>query len=609
MVRRLIEWAVGNPLIVLLLAAALLAVGVYAFLNVNVEAYPDPAPAIVEVVAQDPGASAEEVERQVTIPLEVALAGMPGLKYSRTKSLFGLSHLRNQFEYGIDFNKAEQEVLNRLASAQLPTGVTPAISPETPTGEIYRYTLQSPRDAAGKEIYTLNDLKSLQDWTLEREFRRVPRIADVSSSGGTVKRYEIHPDPDRLQRYNVSLQQLQNAIAQSNSNVGGDYLVQGQTVLNVRGIGLLGGGQDPVQDVLGMDDPRQAAAHLRAEENRRLREIRRIVVASTNNVPIRVEDLVEGGPKSAQDDISQEGVVVGHQTRLGRASLSRPRTLPGDNVVWRDEDDKVQAIVLLRNGEDSLPALRDVEAKVDELNENAGQLLPGVKIEPYYDRTELIHITTETVRENLGLGMILVVVILLMFLRTVRSAIIVAINIPLALLFAFGVLFLRGRSANLLSIGAVDFGIIVDSSVIMVENIYRYLSAGEQAELRIKDRIIRASREVERSLFFSTIIMVCALLPLFTMQGPEGQIFGPMADTYAFALGGALLLALTLSPVLCLVLLRRLRPSRDNFLVRAIKRVYLWQLRWLLDFRMLAVAAFLVLVGVTVASLPLMGRA
>src|SRR6266853_4107200 len=217
MVHKLIHWAVDNALIVVLLAVALVGIGAYAFIHVNVEAYPDPAPAIVEVIAKFPGASAEEVERQVTIQLEVVLAGMPGLKYTRSKSLFGLSHLRNQFEYGIDYQKARQEVINRLQfTQQLPSGVTPQISPETPTGEIYRYTLDSPKDALKRDLYNLNDLKSLQDWVLERQFRRIPRIADVASSGGTVKRYEIHPDPDRLKRYGITLQQLQTAIANSN---------------------------------------------------------------------------------------------------------------------------------------------------------------------------------------------------------------------------------------------------------------------------------------------------------------------------------------------------------------------------------------------------------
>ncbi len=617
MIRKLLEWAIHNPLIVLLLGMALVAVGVHSFLHVNVEAYPDPAPAIVEVVAQYPGASAEEVERQVTIPLEVSLAGMPGLKYMRSKSLFGLAHLRNQFEYSVDYNKAKQDVINRMSQAQLPAGVAPQISPASPTGEIFRYTLSNPRDALGRGLYTLNDLKSLQDWVLDREFRRVPRIAAVTSSGGSVKRYEVQPDPDRLKRYGITLGQLQNAIASGNGNVGGDYLKQGAIVLNVRGIGLLGGGQDPAMQVAGIKDPTQAAARLRAEEARRLREIRKIVITSVNNVPVRVEDVIDGGPLGRDEDVSTRGVVAGNVTRLGQVGMSRPKKdAHGHEVhdadgqaVWTDEDEKVQGIILLRKGEDSLPALKDAEAKIKELNETPGRLLPGVKIEPYYNRSELIGVTTETVQENLVVGMVLVTVILLMFLSNVRSALIVAINIPLALLFAFSVLFLRGRSANLLSIGAVDFGIIVDSSVIMVENIYRHISSGAHADRPLGERIIRACKEVERSLFFSTVIMVCALLPLFTMQGPEGQIFGPMADTYAFALGGALLLALTVSPVLCLIFFRRLKPARDNILVRGLKAGYLWQLDRVLDYRWMSLGVFGLLVTATVVlALPNLGR-
>src|SRR6516165_5357943 len=605
MVRKLIEWAVGNPLIVILLGIALAVVGAYSFVNINVEAYPDPAPAIVEVVAQYPGASAEEVERQVTIPLEVTFAGMPGLKYTRTKSLFGLSHLRNQFDYGIDFYTARQEVINRLQSLQpLPPGVQPQISPQSPTGEIYRYTLKSPKDRYGQDIYTLNDLKALQDWVLEREFRRVPRVMDVSSTGGTVKRYEVHPDPDRLRRYGVTLQQLQTALTNSNQNVGGDYLKKGNTVLSVRSVGLIGGGQDPVLQVLDMKDPVQATARLREEENRRIREIRQVVIASVNNVPVKVEHVVEGGPLQSGEPLGERGVVVSHQTRLGRVSLSKPagadnpaalQRMPEGQVVraWRDEDDKVQCIVLLRKGEDTPPALKDVRAKVEELNDpESGRMLPGVKIEPYYDRGELMKITTETVEENLLTGILLVTVILFMFLSNVRTALIVAINIPLSLLFAFSILYFRGKSANLLSIGAVDFGIIVDSSVIMVENIFRHLSSGEYADLPLKERIIRACHEVERSLFFSTAIMVCAFIPLFTMQGPEGQIFGPMADTYAFALGGALILALTVAPVLCLLLFRNLEPTDDNFLVRWLKTSYLHQLDWCLNHRIITLTLF-----------------
>lgn len=673
MIRKLIEWAVGSPLIVLLLAAALAIVGSIAFFNVNVEAYPDPAPAIVEVVAQFPGASAEEVERRVTIPLEVALAGMPGLKYTRTKSLFGLSHLRNQFDYGVDYYKARQEVINRITDPQfvqqLPAGVTPSISAETPTGEIYRYTLESPRDVFGNDIYTLNDLKALNDWTLLRQLVRVPRIGGVASSGGTVKRYEVRPDPDRLRRYGITLNQLQTAISNANANVGGDIVPQGPVSINVRGIGIIGNGLDPMQAtaVLSLESKElerylptlpvsevqkqrlraaylgdtvqppldreerihlqelearvrmaaasRASAMLREEDQRRLRMIRQLVITSVNNVPVRVEDVVDGGPLRYAGEVSDRGVVVAHRTRLGQVGLSERHfkndgtvmTAADGTDVWGDSDDKVQGIVLLRKNEDSLPALHAVEEKVKELNK-PGKILPGVRIKPYYDRTELINVTTETVRENLLVGMVLVTLILLTFLSNIRSALIVALNIPLALLFAFTILYARGKSANLLSIGAVDFGIIVDSSVIMVENIYRHVSSGEYADLGLRDRIVRASHEVERGLFFSTLIMVCAFIPLFTMQGPEGQIFGPMADTYAFALGGALILALTVSPVLCLLLFRNLAPSQENFLVRYLKNSYLRQLERCLNHRGITLGIFGAVIVVTLAAMPFMDR-
>src|ERR1700730_15212359 len=272
MARWLIGSALNNPLAILLLAVALAVVGIYSFLNVNVEAYPDPAPAIVEVVAQFPGASAEEVERQVTIPLEVTFRGMPGLKSIRSQSLFGLSDLKMNWNYGYAYEAAKQEVINRLAtiSQPLPPGVTPGISPESPTGEIYRYILKVPKDGSGRDIYTLNDIKALQDWVLEREFRGVPRIVDATSFGGTVRRYEVQPDPDRLRRYGITLAQLQSALTNSNATVGGDYVNQGQVALTVRSVGLFGGGTDPVNKVLGLTSPLTAASILRAEEYRRI---------------------------------------------------------------------------------------------------------------------------------------------------------------------------------------------------------------------------------------------------------------------------------------------------------------------------------------------------
>ncbi len=525
MVRKLIELALNNPLVVILLAIALAGIGVFSFLNVNVEAYPDPAPAIVEVVAQFPGASAEEVERQVTIPLEVTFAGMPGLKSIRSQSLFGLSDLKMNWHYGSQYTyeACRQEVINRLAtiSQPLPSNVTPGISPESPTGEIYRYILKVPKDPSGREIYTLNDIKALQDWVLEREFRTVPRIVDVTSFGGTVRRYEVQPDPDRLRRYGVTLPQLQTALTNSNATVGGDYVNQGQVAMTVRSVGLFGGGMDPVNKVLGFahqeleaylaksDSPAEheqriregfarrlggssrigerrsplpdsllaalgrkgesllteeergeiqtieqraalrAARVLRAEEQRRIRDIRSLVIASVNNQPIRVEDVVEGGrvysgsaargPGRGRQQPDAPGADRLLEGRTSERASGSPLTLAD---VGHDEDDKVQCIVLLRKNEDTLPALKDVEKKVEELNDPAsGRMLPGVEIEPYYDRSDLLHLTTETVTENLLLGMLLVVVILFMFVSNIRTAVIVAINIPLALLFAFSMLF------------------------------------------------------------------------------------------------------------------------------------------------------------------------
>src|SRR6516164_5520897 len=458
MVRKLIEIALYNPLVVSLLAVSLAAVGVYSFINVNVEAYPDPAPAIVEVVALFPGASAEEVERQVTIPLEVTFAGMPGLKTIRSQSLYGLSDLKMNWHYGpqYTYESCRQEVINRLAtiSQPLPNGVTPGISPESPTGEIYRYILKVPKGRDGREIYTLNDIKALQDWVLEREFRTVQRIVDVVSFGGTVRRYEVQPDPDRLRRYGVTLPQLQAALTNSNATVGGDYVSQGQVAMTVRSVGLFGGGMDPVYKVLGLKDPFAAAALLRSEERRRIRDIRSLVIASVNNRSVRVEDVIEGGRLYSGSLPGERGVVVSNLTRLGRvgywkADRERPsgsRLSLAD--VGHDEDDKIECIVLMRKNEETLPALKDVKKKVEELNDPAsGRMLPGVQIEPYYDRSELLHVTTETVTENLLVGISLVIVILFLFVSNVRTAIIVAINIPLALLFAFTLLFVRGRSA------------------------------------------------------------------------------------------------------------------------------------------------------------------
>ena len=364
----------------------------------------------------------------MTIPLEVALAGMRGLEVTRSKSLMGLSHIRNQFTYDRDYEQARQDVLNRLATVNLPPGVNPIISPASPIGEILRFTLENPRDPiTGKPVYTLSDLKAVQDYVIQRELLRVPRVAGVAAIGGTIKRYEVQPDPDLLKKNGITLSQLQTALASANVNGSGDNLPQGQAVVVVRSLGLIGQGQDPHQRILSMTDPGEAARYLRAEEARRLVEIRQVVIASVNNVPVRVDQVVDGGPvlnadgtpRVADSRLMARGVVVSNQTRQGRAGISRPRLdAAGQRVlnadgspVWDDEDDVIQGIVLLRKGEESLPALRDTLARIDELNK-PGHLPPGVKIVPFYNRTVLINRTTETVHENLILGMALVTAIL-----------------------------------------------------------------------------------------------------------------------------------------------------------------------------------------------------
>jgi heavy metal efflux system protein len=619
MVRKLIAGALDNPIAVILGALFLSVVGFYSFMHVNVEAYPDPAPAIVEVIALFPGASAEEVERQVTIPLEVTFSGMPGLKKINSKSLFGLSDLKMTWNYGSDYTyyTARQEVINRMATiAQpLPPNVTPGISPESPTGEIFRYILNVPKDASGKEIYTLNDIKALQDWVLERELRRVPRVVDLTSFGGTVRRYEIQPDPDRLRRYGITLAQLQATLTNANATVGGDYITQGQVAMTARSVGLFGGGLDPVNKVLSLKSPAAAAAILRAEERRRIQEIRSLVITSVNNQPIRIEDVVEGGRLLAGQLPGEKGVIVSNQTRLGRvgyfhADKERPSgsTLALKDV-GHDDDDRVQCIVLMWKDADTMPALVDIKAKVAEINDpTSGRLLPGTKLETYYDRTDLLHLTTETVTENLCLGVALVVAILFMFVNNIKTALIVAINIPLALLFAFTVLYLRGKSANLLSIGAVDFGIIVDSSVVVVENIYRNLASGNHPNLPLRDRIKLFVHEIDHALLFSIMIMVCAFVPLFGMSGAEGQLFRPMAQTYAFSLAGALVLSMTLSPVLCLLLFKNFKPVRENMLVRAMKFRYLTQLKLCLQFPKTTCMVMATLIGGTACLIPQIGR-
>jgi heavy metal efflux system protein len=570
MVRAIITWSLHNRLIVLLGTVLLIAVGLYSAAHLNVEAYPDPTPPLVEVITQNPGASPEEMERLITIPIEIALNGMPGLHRLRSTTIAGLSDIKCVFTYGTDYWRARQEVINRIALINnLPQGVTPALSPWSPTGEIVRYVLEGPG-------YTLNELKAVQDWVIERQLKTVPGVIDVTGFGGTVKQYQVLVDPWKLGHYGVTLQQLEDAVSKSNANIGGDILSLGPQSHNVRGIGLIGKGIDPL-------DP-QNAAHREEIVDDKLEEISRVVITHYQGTPILVSHVAK--------------VVEGYQPRLG---------IIGRNLDGKSEDDVVQGIVLMRKYEKSLDVSNAVEEKIVDIQKRK-LLPPGMKIRLFNQRTELVHVTTHNVRHNLLMGMGLVIAILFIFLGDLASASIVAIMIPLALLFSVTVLYVQDKSANLLSIGAVDFGIIVDSSTIIVENIYRHITAPNADRSRpLIDRIIDASTEIERALFFSTTIIVCAFIPLFSMTGPEGALFGPMANTYAFAICGALVLAVTLAPVLCSFFFVNKKEATDTLLDKIMKMRYLRALSWVLRHRGLTLTVMVSLFCWSIYLIPHLG--
>ncbi len=478
--------------VVLILLGAALAAGTFGALKLDVEAYPDPSPPLVEIITQNPAWSAEEMEQQVTAPLETTLNGTPELEQVRSISIFGLSDVKLYFRFSSDLFHDRQEVLARLQTLQLPNNLQPQLSPWSPVGEIYRYQLTGP--------YSLNQLKETQDWLVRRELKQVPGVVDITTFGGTTKQYQVQPDPNKLLAYGVGLPQLITAIQNSNANAGGNYLSVGDQNINVRSLGLLH----------GVDD------------------LRKVVVAQKNGVPVLVGDVAT--------------VQEGYQPRLGK--------------VGRDgEPDIVEGIVLLQKGAESLPALDGLKKKIYDLNH--GTLLPpGMHIRTLYDRTRLIDLTTHTVEHVIVTGLILVTLILLLMLGDLRTTLIAAATIPFAVLFSFSMMVLTGRSANLISIGAIDFGILVDASIVVLENIFRRLSrrrSGESADESIVQGVLDAGRPV----LFSTLIILVAFVPLFTMEGVPGRIFAPMSVTYGFALMGALLFALVFAPVLSSVFASR----------------------------------------------------
>ena len=509
MIRKLVDAALANRIIVAALAIVLLLGGLAAFRRLPIEAYPNPVPPLVEVIAQPPGWSAEETERYVSIPLEIGLSGMAGLDHIRSQSLFGLTDVKCYFKWGTDYWAARQEVINRLQFIALPPGVQAQISPWNAIGEVFRYNLR------GKG-YSLIELKAAEDWILERQWKQVPGVIDVTSFGGQTKEYHVEVDPYLLRSRGVTLAQLSAALANANQNVGGQRVTLGQQAYTIRGIGLISS----------------------------LKDIEDVVILEQKGVPVHVRDVA--------------AVSVGAAPRLGK--------------VGRDgDDDVVQGTILMKYGGETKATLLGIYDRLDFIRRNH-LLPPGMELVPYYDRGDLVNVTTHTVLENLVVGMGLVTLMLILFLGNWRAALITAVNIPLALLIAIIGLVATGTPANLISLGAVDFGIVIDSTVIMMENIFRHL--GESGGATIQERIRNAVGEVGKPMAFSTVIIGVSFLPLFTLTGVSGVIFAPMSHTYALAIGGAIILALTLTPVLTSRFMPPHVEEKENFLMRGLHRIF-----------------------------------
>jgi len=547
-----VVFALKQRFAVVTMLVFLFILGIVCFIKLNIEAYPDPVPPLVDIITQSSGQSAEEIERYITIPLEIQLAGIPHVTTVRTISLFGLSDVKVQFTYDLTYKEAEQQVLNRLAQLPpLPNGVMPQISPTSPIGEILRYRVYGPPG------YSVQDLKTVEDWMLERRFKAVPGVIDVNGWGGKTKDYEITIDQSRLTRYGLTIQQVLQSLNNSNINVGGQTVNFGAQAAVVRGVGL----------IHSLDD------------------IRNTMLTSVNGTPVLVSDVAT--------------VSVSNLPRLGIA---------GNDT----DDDIVQGIVLMRRGEQSTPTIQRVQVELEKIN-SSGILPPGVHIERIYDRSELISITTHTVMENVVVGIVLIFLVQWIFLGNLRSAIIVSATVPFAMFFAIIIMTLRGESANLLSVGAVDFGLIVDATVIMVENIFRHLAeTKEERDTRtplfmqhvtpntslygIFSTIAFSAREVNRSIFFSAAIIIAGFLPLFTLSGVEGHIFGPMATTYAYAILGGLIATFTIAPALSSILLSKDVTETETVLVQWMRRVYNPVIEFALVNRTLILAGALLLI-------------
>ncbi|HKT24076.1 MAG TPA: CusA/CzcA family heavy metal efflux RND transporter [Terriglobales bacterium] len=544
MIHRVVQFAVRNRFLVFMLTVLLVIAGTVAFQRMPVDAYPDLSPPMVEIITQWPGHAAEEMERQVTLQLELALNGIPNMVVMRSISLYGLSDVRLTFEDSADDYWARQVVFERLGDATLPSGVTPSMAPLfSPSGLVYRYVLESP-DRSPQE------LKVIEDWVIERAYKAVPGVADDSGFGGATMQYQVLLDPSRLYGYHLTVPQVTNALAANNSNAGGGFYSQGGQFYYVRGLGLL----------------------------RDQTDIGNVIVGSNKGVPVRVKDVGE--------------VAIGHAPRLGEFG-------------FQNNDDAVEGVILMRRGEQAQEVLKGVEQQTEKLN---NLVLPkDVKIRPFYDRSDLVALTTKTVEDNLIRGMILVLIVLIFFLVNLRAAIIVALTIPLSLLFAFILLHAHNIPANLLSIGAIDFGILIDGTVVMMENIYRELTERAGQDYTVTEVIMSAARDVDRPIFYSVAVIISGFLPIYALSGPAGKLFHPMADTMSFGLIGALILTLTLVPALASIWFKQGLRERTNKYYERVKTIYSRQLDWCLNRPKGTVVVCVIIFGLTLLLVPFIG--
>ena len=580
MLKGLLAFGLTRRPIILLGLLVFIGAGLIAFTRLNIEAYPNPAPVILEITAQAPGLSAEEMERYYTIPMEVGLAATPGVDIIRSTSFYGLSFVRVTFKYGVDYYFAlTQAAISLQQNVSLPNNVVPSIQGSSLVGEIYRYQV------VGPPHFGLTNLRTVQDWVVQRRLLTVEGVVQVNTWGGTTKEFEVEVDLHKLDAYNVTLPQIISAIGNANLNVGGRTISFGQQSVNIRGIGLLDSG--------GTDDLTQGY---------HVQDIGNVVLAQSNGVPVKVKDIAK--------------VYIGYVPRLGKAGRDQ-------------EDDVVAAIVVMNRTLHTNDVAPRIKAEIEKINTD-GTLPPGVKLVPFYDRTTLVTVTTATVLHNLVFGCLLVFLVQWLFLGNLRSAVIVGVNIPFALFFSIIILVMRGEDANLLSVGAVDFGIIVDSAVILVENIFRNCQASVGNRERLlqelaggrfgadptgatstwTDRlriIFLSALQVDKAVFFSTAVTVAAFVPLFTMQGVEGQIFNPMARTYGYALLGALIATFTVTPVLASYLLPEHIDEAETLLVRGLRHAYTPILRWSLSHRKVMVAIAAGCLGVFVLVAPRLG--